>query len=114
MNERVPTWLWVDALMRRASLAGAFGYVAAKGDKERGDVILKIARLDGRAALFVRSPLFMDSPSFDWLPNAGEWAEEREIDELIQRRRSYDPDLWVVEIEDREGRHFLTEFVNGE
>ena len=56
----------------------------------------------------------MDSPSFDWLPNAGEWAEEREIDELIQRRRSYDPDLWVVEIEDREGRHFLTETVNGE
>ncbi|WP_022694546.1 DUF1491 family protein [Ponticaulis koreensis] len=114
MNERLPTWLWVDALMRRASLGGAFGYVAAKGDKERGDAIVKVARLDGRAALFVRSPLSMDSPSFDWLPNAGEWAEEREIDELIQRRRSYDPDLWVVEIEDREGRHFLTEAVNGE
>ena len=35
-------------------------------------------------------------------------------DELIRRRRQYDPDLWVIEIEDREGRHFLTETVNGE
>ena len=114
MTDRLPTWIWVDALMRRASIAGAFGYVATSGDKERGDVIVKVARLDGRAALFVRSPLSMETQTFDWLPANGVWGEEREIDELITRRRSYDPDLWVIEIEDREGRHFLSEPVNGE
>ena len=42
------------------------------------------------------------------------WSPEMEVDGLVRRRQGYDPDLWVVEIEDREGRHFLTEPVNGE
>lgn len=114
MHDRLPTRLWVDALTRRVSLAGAFAYIAQSGDDERGDVIVKVARLDGRAAFFARSPMSSETQSFDWLPRAGEWAEEREVDEMITRKRSYDPDLWVIEIEDREGRHFLTENVNGE
>jgi len=34
---------------------------------------------------------------------------EREVDEVIARQRSFDPDLWIIEVEDPRGRHLLDE-----
>jgi hypothetical protein len=45
-------------------------------------------------------------------PRPGE--TERELDQYAERARRIDPDLWLVEIEDSQGRHFLTEAVDGE
>lgn len=114
MSDHLPTYIWVDSLVRRAGMAGAGAYVVSKGDRERGDVLVKVSTLNGEAALFAPSALMAESQSFDWLPDAGKFVVESDVDELVQRRRRYDPDLWVVEIEDRDGRHFLTETVNGE
>lgn len=112
--QRIATYIWVDALIRRVQIGGAAAYVVQKGDQHRGDVLIKLSRLDGRAAILSRSPLSFEEEQFDWQPVPNEWAEERQVDEVIQRRKSHDPDMWVIEIEDREGRHFLTERVNGE
>ena len=114
MSDHLPTYIWVDALVRRAGMTGAGAYIVSKGDKERGDVLVKVSTLNGEAALFAPSPLMAETQTFDWLPEPGRFVPDMEVEELIQRRRRYDPDLWVVEIEDREGRHFLTEPVNGE
>ena len=114
MQPRLKSSFWVDALVRRAAMSGASAFITHKGDAERGDVLIKIARLNGEAAVLAPSPMMSDTRSFDWLPEAGVWSPESEVDELIRRRQGYDPDLWVVEIEDRDGRHFLTEPVNGE
>jgi hypothetical protein len=32
---------------------------------------------------------------------------EAEVDAALSRQRGFDPDLWVIEVEDREGRHLL-------
>ncbi|MEL6752925.1 MAG: DUF1491 family protein [Pseudomonadota bacterium] len=113
MNEaRLPTGLWVDALLRRASLAGAGAFVLQKGDAERGDVLVKVATLDGEAQAFVPALDFETGERvFEDLQSRGVGSDEPDIDAYIQRARARDSDLWVVEIEDRDGRHFLTERV---
>lgn len=110
IEPRLATGLWVDALLRRVQLEGASAFVLHKGDADRGDVVVKVASLDGRARGFVPSIDYDTGVrSFTDLALRGVGETEREIDEYIHRARDRDPDLWIIEIEDREGRHFLTE-----
>ncbi len=107
MTRESPTHLWVSALLRRAAIGGGFGTIAHKGDEERGDVLVKVTSERGKARLY--APAFNpEGPTeFERLPG----ETEAEADEVIAKRRKMDRDLWVIEIEDREGRHFLAERV---
>lgn len=110
----LPVHLWVGALVRRAHAAGAFATVVHRGDDERGDVVVKVAHLRGKAQLY--APAFNpDGPvEFERLPEGVDDPDEEQVDAVIAKRREFDRDLWVIEIEDREARHFLTERVRGE
>ena len=103
------TDIWVSALIRRAELAGAFAVVARKGDPRAGAVLVKA--LDRRAGT---ARLYAEATKGDgervWMQPVPSDAEP-ELDAYIERARRIDPDLWVVEIDDAEGRHFLTEAV---
>ncbi len=110
MSPRLPTRLWIEALIRRVELGGAAAFVLHKGDADRGDVLVKLSYLNDAAKLF--------SPSYDFdhnvrtfvdLAGQGVGPDETDIDQYIHRMHVRDPDLWVIEIEDRKGRHFLTE-----
>lgn len=107
MPREIPSHLWVSALLRRASSGGAFATIVHRGDADRGDVLVKVTLARGEARLY--APGFNpDGPSaFERL----NLPDEPAVDETIARRLKSDRDLWVVEIEDREGRHFLTEAV---
>jgi hypothetical protein len=101
------TDFWVGALIRRAELGGAFAMVVKKGDARAGAVLVKtLNRLDGVSRLYAEA--FRGEGERVWMnPLASQ--DEPDLDRYIERARRIDPDLWVVEIEDREGRHFLTE-----
>lgn len=103
--------IWAAALIRRAQAGGAFAAVARKGDADAGAVLVKVATLDGRARLY--APARDGEGERVWLDlSAGTLGdEERAVDAHARRRAENDPDLWVVEIEDRQGRHFLQERV---
>lgn len=106
------TDVWVSGLIRRAELEGAFATVVRKGDARAGDVVVKAYNTDTRTArLFTQSVDMQGQPL--WIQPVTSDIES-ELDAYIERRRRYDPDLWVVEIEDRQGRHFLQEKVEGE
>jgi hypothetical protein len=109
MAREIPTGLWVSALVRRAQLGGAFAVIVHRGDADRGDVLVKVAIARGQAQLY--GPAFApEGPGeFERLPAGVVDPTEAEVDEAIARRLKYDRDLWVIEIEDRDGRHFLTE-----
>lgn len=109
--DRLRTRLWVEALIRRAEVAGASGFIVQHGDDERGDVLVKVSRLDGTAAAYRPSIDMEGNRIFLNLAAQGVGPDERAVDDYVARARGRDSDLWVVEIEDREGRHFLTEDV---
>lgn len=113
MMERLPTKLWVDALIRRVQVGGAAAFVVQEGDEERGDVLVKVARLDGTAAVYSPTMNMEGERIFIDLRVQGIGPDETDIDAYVRKARERDRDLWVVEIEDRDGRHFLTEPVEG-
>ena len=106
------TDLWVSALIRRAELAGAFATVARKGDPRAGTVIVKAFDTSNRRARLYSEAFGPDGERLWMQPVESEF--ESELDDYLQRQIRYDPDLWIIEIEDREGRHFITERVAGE
>ncbi len=103
------TDVWVSGLIRRAELSGAFATVVKKGDARAGTVIVKAYDTSRRTARLFSAVTGQDGDP-RWLQPVTSDIES-ELDAYIERQRRYDPDLWVVEIEDREGRHFLQEKV---
>lgn len=106
------TEFWASALIRRAEIGGAFAAVVRKGDSDAGAVLVKVATLDKRARLY--APARDGEGERIWLDlSAGSLGDdEADVDAAVRKRSQTDPDLWVIEIEDRQGRHFLTEQVD--
>ena len=102
---RLTAEFWVQAYLARLRLADIPAFVTARGDATAGAVIVKLNTLDGQARAFARS--------YD-ATGARVWTElsagaEAEVDAALARQRRYDPDLWVIEVEDRQGRSLLDE-----
>jgi hypothetical protein len=103
---RLTSEFWVAAYLNRLRLSDIPAFVVAKGDLTAGAVLVKQNTLDGKARVFQRS--------FDLMTGERAWivlaeGDEAECDSAIVRQRRFDPDLWVIEVEDREGRHLLDE-----
>lgn len=103
---RLTSEFWVQAYLTRLRLSDIPAFVTAHGDNTAGAVLIKLNTLDGRAQVFQRS--------FDLMSGARNWTElsageERGVDAVIARQKQFDPDLWVIEVEDRAGRHLLDE-----
>jgi hypothetical protein len=103
---RLTADFWVSAYLTRLRLANIPAFVVHHGDGTAGAVLVKLNTLDGQAASFQRS--------FDLATGARTWVElargdEATIDASVLRQRSFDRDLWVIEVEDKQGRHLLDE-----
>ncbi len=104
---RLATDIWVGALIRRAELGGAFAVVVRKGDARAGAVLVKALNTVDRSSRLYAEATRMDGERV-WMQPANSTLEQ-DLDNSIERAIRIDPDLWVIEIEDRQGRHFLTE-----
>ena len=104
---QLSTDVWVGALIRRAELSGAFATVARKGDPRAGAVLVKAYNPATREAVLYASAVRREGERV-WMQPVSSLIES-DVDAYVDRSRRIDPDIWVVEIEDREGRHFLTE-----
>jgi hypothetical protein len=105
MTARLTADFWVRAYLSRLRLAGIPAFVVARGDDGAGAVAVKVATLDGRARAFSR----VNDASGGRLWAEAAAGEEAEVDAVLARARRSDPDLWIIEVEDREGRSLLDE-----
>ena len=102
MDDRLPTDLWVMGHIRAANSQGVPMMLLRKGDPARGTVLLKINRLDGGFTVLAQ---VRHDERLVWSRATGaEPVDEGVADAYIARQVKYDPDLWVVEVEDRHGR----------
>jgi len=106
---RVTSDFFVSSLVRRCFAEDAYATVLARGAREAGAIFLIVDRRDGRNDLYTPAPqsLFDDATSGARLfeRRLSEAAREA-VDAVIASERRMDPDIWIVEIEDREGRTF--------
>ena len=103
---RLTARFWVDAYLSRLRLSEIPAFVTSHGDDTAGAILVKLNTLDGQARAFTRS--------FDLMTGDRNWSElasgpEADVDHSIAAQRRFDPDLWVIEVEDRAGRHLLDE-----
>jgi hypothetical protein len=101
---RLSARFWVDAYLARLRLFDIPAFVTSHGDDTAGAVLVKLNTLDGRATAWQRG--------FDLTSGARKWDElvagsEADVDAAIARQRGFDPDLWVIEVEDQQGRTLL-------
>lgn len=100
-DDRLPTSLWVDAHLRQLMQKGIPYYIVNKGAYAAGTVMLKINGLTA-GCLMLQQQRDLDG-QLGWMALFdGEKVEEKQADEYIRRAIDRDPDLWVIEIEDKD------------
>jgi hypothetical protein len=109
---RLKSALWVAAYLRRCQVEGIFAVVRRRGAEEAGAVFVRVSRLDGTSDLYGPAP----QSAFDAAPGAArafspslaaQPAPDAAVEAYLTREIKFDPDIWIVEVEDRLGRNFL-------
>ncbi|MBW4707292.1 DUF1491 family protein [Roseobacter sp. YSTF-M11] len=101
---RLTARFWIDAYLARLRVQDIPAFIVVHGDDTAGSILVKVNKLDGQATVYHRSYNLMEDTR-EW--SILEQGHDREVDASIDRQRGYDPDIWVIEVEDRQGRHLL-------
>jgi len=104
---RLRSKIWVQAYLKRLELQTIAAYVTAHGDDHSGAILVKVMKMDGSAQLYEKT--------FDLQNNRNAWVKildglDVEIDNLLEKQKANDPDLWVIEIENADGQNYLDDF----
>jgi hypothetical protein len=108
---RLKSSIWVSAYLRRCLVEGSYATLRRRGAEEAGAIFIKIDRLDGTGDLYGPAP----QSAFEGEPTERKFIlafkepaqPSADIEARLAKEFRFDPDVWVVEVEDREGRHWL-------
>jgi hypothetical protein len=108
MEARIAASVLAGALIRRAEVEGGFGAVLAKGDATAGSILVILLEKGGNPRLFER--LLQPDGRYIWQESGSRRIEDpREVPEFVARRRRFDPDLWVLELDVPSSERFAAE-----
>ena len=109
---RLKSEIWVKGYIRRCEVQLVSAFVVRRGQRDAGAIYVRINRLDGTSLIFGPAPAGLDGGAEDrfWSPCLeGAAVSDADADAYLARQAEFDSDLWVIEIEDPDGRHFLGE-----
>lgn len=99
-DARIPSGLWIEAKLRELGQKGIPYYIAHKGAYTSGTVLLKINSLNDGCQVLTQ--IRDENGKLGWMAALkGQWVAESEADAYIRRAVDRDPDLWAIEVEDR-------------
>ncbi len=104
--------IWVSALIRRAETGGAFACVLRRGDPDAGACLVLVSQDRNRTTLYIPARDGVGELIYLDVSGGNPDQQPAAIAAWIEKRLIQDPYLWLVEIEDRDGRHFITEPVH--
>jgi hypothetical protein len=104
---RLKSGIYVKAIIRRAETQGAQAFVVRRGAEEAGALFLKVSRLDGTC--MVLNQARRGEGELVWTKPLGDSTDDEKAQSYFDKQMKFDPDIWIVEIEDREGRAFVVE-----
>ena len=108
MTPRLASSVLVSALIRRAEAEGGFAAVMAKGDEAAGSILVLLLEKGGNPRLFER--ILQADGHYRWAPSATRGSGKgEEVPDFIARRRRFDPDLWVLELDIPSAERFADE-----
>jgi len=107
MTPRLAPSVFVNALLRLADREGGFGTVAAKGDPTAGAILILLAERGQPVQLLER--LLQPSGEYGWGAPLKDGANADDFARFLEKRRRFDPDCWVVELDTASAERFADE-----
>ncbi len=102
---RLKSGIWAAAFLRRAMVEGLYGAVVKRGAEEAGAIYVIVDHLDGTCHVFGPAP----GPAYDeegerrWTVELEPPASPAEAKLILDRKQRFDPDIWILEVDDRKG-----------
>ena len=102
--DRLKSGIWVKAQIRLCSIANLATYVVKKGDPDAGAIFLRLNKLDGNSLIYSQTRAMSGEIAWSQAGN-GAPMDDRSAFEYLEKQQKYDPDLWILEIEDPDGNY---------
>ena len=103
LSARLASELWVFAYKKRLELQGIPIFLLKKGDNKAGAIIIIISNLKGTSKILVQGHSLEGDRRWVELAN----GPDSEMEKIVAKQKVVDPDLWILEVEEPNGRHFL-------
>ena len=104
-QNKLPTKLWLDGYLRQHALTGQAYYIIHKGESESGTIALKLTITQDNGCRILTQGRNIDG-EMGWITAfKGATIPESEATPYLARLSERDPDIWIVELETRDGTH---------
>ena len=104
---RLTTDIVVGAALRQAASIGIFAAILRKGDARAGAIFVEVEKSVNEFCLLARQLNYDDG--YEWVCITGaDWVSNEVVQDRLSREVKYDPDCWIVSVQDNEGRNIFT------